>query len=100
MLSEADANRLTDETKVVLKKNGFELAKIDVAIAATQLEKQSCQLSNKLYANRSSMRYVVNIGNIVVPSDEMLGDMPTDPGDGSLGTPGACPPAPSGGLDD
>ena len=81
LLSEADVNRLTDGTKVVLKKNGFDLAKIDVAIAATQLEKQSCRLSNQLYASRSSMRYMVNIGNIMVPSDEILGDMPTDPGD-------------------
>jgi hypothetical protein len=100
LLSEADMNRLTDGTKAVLKKNGFDLAKIDVAIAVSHLEKQSRQLSNQVYAGRSSMRYMVNIGNIMVPSDEILGDMPIDPGDDHPGTPGACPPAPSGGLDD
>lgn len=100
LLSEADSNRLTDGTKEVLKKNGFDIAKIDVAIVAGQLEKKSRQLGNQLYASRSSMRYMVNIGNIMVPSDEILGDMPINPGDGSLGTPGACPPASGGGLDD
>jgi hypothetical protein len=100
LLSGTDANQLTDGTKEVLKKNGFSLAKIDAAIAVTQLEKKSRQLSNRLYNNRSSMRYMVNIGNIMVPSDEILGNMTTDPGDSSLGTPGACSPAPSGGMDD
>jgi hypothetical protein len=100
LLSEADVNRLTDGTRAVLKKNGFDLAKIDVPIAVSHLEKQSRQLSNQVYASRSSMRYMVNIGNIMVPSDEILGDIPIDPGDDHPGTPGACPPAPSGGMDD
>jgi len=96
-LSDKDVNSLSHETKVVLKKIGLELSNIDVAMATSLIERQSSEISNKLYTNGSSMKYMINIGNNLIPSDILLGAMPTDIGDPEteLGDPGICPPVPS-----
>lgn len=97
VLSDKDVVGLSDETKGVLKKIGLEPSNVDVAMATSLIEKQSSEISNQLYASRSSMRYMVNIGNILVPSDTLMGEMPTDHGDSTTepGVPGICPPVPS-----
>ncbi len=98
LLSDADVNSLKDETKTVLQDTGFDLSKIDVATAVSLLEKKSVDIGNLLYSSRSSMKYLISIGNNLIPSDLLLGDTPTNVGDttGVLGIPGACPPVPSG----
>jgi hypothetical protein len=99
LLSAPDVNRLSDGTKSVLKKNGFDLTKLDVAVATAQLDKQAHQLGMQLYSGNSAARYMVNLGNMMVPSDSILGTLPVNPGDGT-GLPGPCPPAPAGGMTD
>lgn len=96
VLTDQDVNGLGSETIAVLKKIGLDTANVDIALATSLIEKQSAQISNKLYANRSSMKYMVKMGNNLVPSDVVLGDMPTEVGDFTLGhgNPGICPPAP------
>jgi hypothetical protein len=98
LLSAADANSLKAETKAVLQENGFDLSRVDVPLVVSLLEAKSVELGNLLYSSRSSMRYLVSIGNSLVPSDLLLGDMPTTVGEAGAipGLPGACPPAPSG----
>ncbi|SFU67378.1 hypothetical protein [Nitrosospira multiformis] len=93
-LSERVADSLRQETKATLRKIGLEPSNIDVAMAISLIEKQSREINNRLYASRSSMRYVVSIGNNLVASDIFVGEMPielenpvTEPG-----TPGVCPP--------
>jgi hypothetical protein len=93
-LTAQDINSLGSETKAVIEKIGLDAANIDVALATSLIEKQSSQISNKLYASRSSMKYMVKIGNNLIPSDTLLGDMPTEIGEVTIITPGACPPAP------
>jgi hypothetical protein len=102
VLAPDDVNRLKDETKTVLQENWFDLANIDVPLVISLLEQKALELANELYSSRSSMRYLVNLGNALVPSDLVLGDMPTTVGEGSgaPGLPGACPPAPSGDVTD
>jgi hypothetical protein len=97
LLSDADVNSLKAETKAVLQENGFDLTKVDVALAVSLLENKSADISNSLYASRSSMKYMVSIGNRLIPSDLLLGDMPTTIGDTTTipGFPGGCPPVPN-----
>jgi hypothetical protein len=97
VLSDKAVNSLSDETKAILKKIGLDVSNVDVAMATSLIEKQSSELSNQLYASRSSMKYMVKIGNNLIPSDVLLGDMPIDPGDSTTepGVPGMCPPVPS-----
>jgi hypothetical protein len=96
MLSEQAAHGLGDETKAVLANTGLEPTTLDVARAITLLEKQASAISNRLHANRSSMKYLVQIGNNLIPSDSLLGAMPISLRDGAadLGEPGMCPPVP------
>lgn len=98
ILTDQDVNGLGSETIAVLKKVGLSTANVDIALATSLIEKQSSKISNKLYANRSSMKYMVKIGNNLIPSDVLLGDMPTKVEDTTLGldrgNPGVCPPAP------
>lgn len=96
LLSETDVNQLGDGTKAVLKKNGFDLSRLDVAVASTHIDKQSHRLGRQLYSSSSAARYMVNLGNVMVPSEVVLGVWPVEPDPAS--TPGACPPAPSGGM--
>ena len=98
LLSNTDVNSLRDETKAVLQENGFDLSKIDVAMAVSLLEPKSLDISNVLYSSKSSMKYLVSIGNSLIPSDLLLGDTPTNVGDTTTvpGFPGACSPVPSG----
>lgn len=102
VLSAGDINSLRDETKVVLQENGFDLANVDVPLAVSLLEQKALELANLLYSSRSSMTYLVSIGSALIPSDLVLGDMPTHLGDGNAGPgfPGVCPPAPSGDVSD
>jgi hypothetical protein len=102
VLSSADVSRLKDETKGILQENGFDLADVDVPLAVSLLEQEALELANLVYSSRSSMKYLVGIGDALVPSDLVLGDMPTNVGDGGdvPGFPGACPPAPSGDVND
>ena len=102
VLSGDDVNSLRDETKTVLQENGFDLANVDVPLAVSLLEQKALELANLLYSSRSSMKYLVSIGSALIPSDLVLGDMPTNLGSGTQGPgfPGACPPAPSGDVND
>ncbi len=101
-LSEGAADNLRQETKATLRKIGLEPSNIDVAMAISLIEKQSREINKKLYASRSSMRYMVSIGNNLIASDILVGEMPielenpvTEPG-----TPGVCPPVPATNITD
>ncbi len=100
MLSDKDVNSLNNETKAVLKKVGLENSNVDVARATSLIEKQSSEISNQLYANRSAMKYMVMIGNNLIPSDTLTGDMPTQFEGPSIVHLGMCPPAPIGNEND
>ena len=96
MLSARDAEDLARETKTVLKRIGIQDSAIDVVKATSLIEKQSLEIGNQLYANRSSMKYLVKIGNSLIPSDVLSNNNLLEAGDFQpiLSFPGMCPPAP------
>jgi hypothetical protein len=102
VLSQDDINSLRVETKTTLQDNGFDLARIDVPLTVSLLEQQAIALANRLYSSRSSMKYLVRIGNALIPSDLVLGDRPTNLVNGGEGpgVAGACPQTPSGDVND
>ena len=94
MLSDQDVSKLHLETRMLLGSMGLDLSKIDISAATSMIEKKIGEISNKLYANRSSMKYMVTIGNNMIPSDVLISEIPAEIEDSEAdpGDPGLCPP--------
>jgi hypothetical protein len=94
MLPGAAAKALTDSTKTVLKGLGVAETHIDVAKSVTLLERQSTEIARQLYADSGAIKSMVRIGNRIIPSDALVGDLPVAiyPSPADPRTPGVCPP--------
>lgn len=67
VLSTDAASGLNDISKKVLKSNGFDNRKIDVAKTVTFLEKASADIANQLYHNMPQGTQMRKLGSILVP---------------------------------
>ena len=91
LLSSIAAQRLSGDTKEVLKLIGISTSEIDVPNAIGQIEGRIAKVVSKLYTTRQP-RKIVRIGSTYVPADEFYDRVIVDGNE--TRTPGPCPPEP------
>ncbi len=91
LLSSSASQRLSSDTKDVLKLIGISTSEIDVPNAIGQIEGRIAKVASNLYTARQ-LRNIVRIGSTYLPADEFYDRVIVD-GKGAR-TPGPCLPEP------